>query len=421
MHGHMYRRLHLQVRRDDERGVVAVWVALTLVVLLGFAGWAVDFSHWNDERAHMQKAADAAALAGAVYLPDDPAGAIAAARSIASQNGYPSGVSVTTLASANQLKVTINTTVKSSFAQAIGVGNANLSKHAISEYESPKPLDMVLVFDRTGSMGSVPANSPSGTQLPIANAKDAALDLLKFLNPKRESIALTVLPPSSTMTTCTGASAGAFGIRGTTVPPDVGGANTTWVVSPYPSGPLENDYKNADGTLNTSSQIVKTVNCLQAAGSTDLGDPIEAAATYLKNNGRPGAKKGIIFMTDGAANLPLSLGTPALPVQPCSYANTKAAAVKASGIQVITIGFLSDNPGVCEKDTSGAFKNATVTSLLASMASPVKGVPADNNGCTQAENTDGDNFFCQPSSGDLSSVFVAAAAQLAGRVPRIIE
>ena len=40
----------------------------------------------------MQKAADAAALAGAVYLPDDPAGAIAAAKSLAAQNGYPGGV-----------------------------------------------------------------------------------------------------------------------------------------------------------------------------------------------------------------------------------------------------------------------------------------------------------------------------------------
>ena len=63
-----------------------------MIVLLGFAGWAVDFAHWNDERTNMQKAADAAALAGAVYLPDDPAGAIAAAKSIASKNGYSSGV-----------------------------------------------------------------------------------------------------------------------------------------------------------------------------------------------------------------------------------------------------------------------------------------------------------------------------------------
>ena len=101
----MRRLRHSNLRRDGEHGVVAVWVALTMVVLLGFAGWAVDFSRWNDERAHMQKAADAAALAGAVYLPDDPAGAVAAATSIAAKNGYSSGVSATILSNANQLKV----------------------------------------------------------------------------------------------------------------------------------------------------------------------------------------------------------------------------------------------------------------------------------------------------------------------------
>ena len=69
----MRNRRHLLASHPhNEAGVVAVWTALVMVVLLAFAGWAVDYSHWNDERTHMQKAADAAALAGAVYLPDDP-------------------------------------------------------------------------------------------------------------------------------------------------------------------------------------------------------------------------------------------------------------------------------------------------------------------------------------------------------------
>ena len=118
-------------------------------------------------------------------------------------------------------------------------------------------------------------------------------------------------------------------------------------------------------------------------------------------------------MTDGAANLPT--GT-----QPCQYANDNASAAKAAGIQVLTIGFLSGS-NACVQDTAGPFKNAQVTKVLASMASPIKGVPAQDNGCTDAENTDGDNFFCQPKSADLSSVFLQAAAQLAGRLPRIIE
>ena len=119
------------------------------------------------------------------------------------------------------------------------------------------------------------------------------------------------------------------------------------------------------------------------------------------------------MLTDGAANLPT--GT-----QPCQYANDKAALAKAAGIQVLTIAFLSGS-NACVQDTAGPFRNAEVTRVLASMASPVRGVPAQDNGCNDAENADGDNFFCQPKSADLSTVFLQAAAQLAGRLPRIIE
>ena len=35
-----------------------------------------------------------------------------------------------------------------------------------------------------------------------------------------------------------------------------------------------------------------------------------------------------------------------------------------------------------------------------------------DDGCIAAENTDGDNFFCQPRSEDLKSVFVTAVTQL---------
>ena len=395
----MRRQPPVQGRTRDERGVVAVWLAITMIVLLGFAGWAIDFAHWNDERANLQKAADAAALAGAVYLPDDPAGAIAAAKDIAAKNGYSSGVSVSTLANANQLKVKISTNVKSSFAQAVGIGSADLSKQATSEYESPKPLDMVLILDRTGSMKN-----------DLANAQDAARDLLTFLNPKTDAIALGVLGPSTKTKTCTGANAGAYGAPDTSS--DVGTANNTWMAAPYPLKAPSTDYKTGK-VLNPSSQIVKTVNCLTVANLTDLGDPIAAATSYLNTYGRAGSKRGIIMMTDGEANLPS--GTP-----PCQYANTAATTAKAAGIQVLTIGFGIAGK-TCSSDSSGSFKGSTVTRLLASMASPIKGVPANDNGCTDAENSDGDNFFCQPKTADLSSVFVAAAAQLAGRLPRIVQ
>jgi Flp pilus assembly protein TadG len=51
------------LRRDDERGAVAVLVTLLLVPMLGFAALAVDIGAVYAERARLQVAADAAALA----------------------------------------------------------------------------------------------------------------------------------------------------------------------------------------------------------------------------------------------------------------------------------------------------------------------------------------------------------------------
>lgn len=56
---------------DHERGYVIVWVAATMVVLLGVTGFAVDLGFWYHRAAQLQNAADAGALGGVVYLPGD--------------------------------------------------------------------------------------------------------------------------------------------------------------------------------------------------------------------------------------------------------------------------------------------------------------------------------------------------------------
>ena len=65
-----------------------------LVVLLGSAAFAIDVTMWHLEQTREQKAADAAALAGAVTFPGDATKSDAAALDVATQNGYaPSSIS----------------------------------------------------------------------------------------------------------------------------------------------------------------------------------------------------------------------------------------------------------------------------------------------------------------------------------------
>jgi hypothetical protein len=61
---------------DDQSGQVAIVVALMLVVLLGFAALVVDVGLNWAARTQAQGAADAAALAGVIALPNDPTAAI---------------------------------------------------------------------------------------------------------------------------------------------------------------------------------------------------------------------------------------------------------------------------------------------------------------------------------------------------------
>ncbi|MGI9649197.1 MAG: VWA domain-containing protein [Acidimicrobiia bacterium] len=123
--------------------------------------------------------------------------------------------------------------------------------------------------------------------------------------------------------------------------------------------------------------------------------------THLLNNGRSGVKKGIILLSDGAAN------EPDPERNPCRYAIDMANKAKGAGIEIFTIGF-GVQGDTCQRD-SGVYAGATVTRVLAGMASNSVdncfGVNPD------AENTDGDHFFCEPKDGDLSDIFLQAAAQ----------
>jgi hypothetical protein len=64
------------VRWGDQHGQVAIVVALMLAVLLGVAALVVDVGLNWAARTQAQTAADAAALAGVVSLPGDPAAAV---------------------------------------------------------------------------------------------------------------------------------------------------------------------------------------------------------------------------------------------------------------------------------------------------------------------------------------------------------
>ena len=140
------RRVKFRKRAGDERGYVLVWMALLLTVLMGFAGFGVDTAKLWYSAQKMQKAADAAALGGVVFLPGDLAGGIAEARKIAAQNGYIDGVNGDVVTpfqdptNPDRLDVTISHTEKTTFVALLGVKQVGLKRTAVAEYQGPVPM-----------------------------------------------------------------------------------------------------------------------------------------------------------------------------------------------------------------------------------------------------------------------------------------
>ena len=92
------------LRRRDEAGYAAVLTGLLAsTVFIGMAAIGVDTARWYVEVEKVQKAADAAALAGVTYMPNDLTSARATAIASATKNGYPnSGTSTVTVDAGEQ-------------------------------------------------------------------------------------------------------------------------------------------------------------------------------------------------------------------------------------------------------------------------------------------------------------------------------
>jgi Flp pilus assembly protein TadG len=161
--------------RRDERGVVAVWVAIFSVVLFGIGAFAVDVARWYVEGARLQKAADSAALSGVVYLPGQVTRAQSTARDIADDNGWTiDGTDVTFDAQPvptrpTRLQVRMSSEVQNTFARVLGVDATRITRSATADYAGPVPLGSPCNLFGRQDMESV----VGGTTFPEANCLGA--------------------------------------------------------------------------------------------------------------------------------------------------------------------------------------------------------------------------------------------------------
>lgn len=153
----------------NERGVVMLWVAGMLVALLGVSAFAVDLGWLYLNTSRLQKAADAAALAGVVNLPASPVQADAEAQGAASANKFPIGNPVSnTFASEvlpdNQYEVTLGAQVGTFFLKVVGINSFAIQRVATAQYVLPVPMGSPANCFGIGTTGVVDsAHFPSGS------------------------------------------------------------------------------------------------------------------------------------------------------------------------------------------------------------------------------------------------------------------
>lgn len=117
---------------------------MMLFVLLAAA--VIDLSWYWTNNLRMQRAADAASLAGVVFLPGDTVNAYAAARAEAAKNGYTDGVNgvvVTPLQDPindRRLKVTITGPINTFFARVVGINSWPARRDAKADFVLPVPM-----------------------------------------------------------------------------------------------------------------------------------------------------------------------------------------------------------------------------------------------------------------------------------------
>ncbi|MGF1616974.1 MAG: TadG family pilus assembly protein [Acidimicrobiia bacterium] len=129
-----------------DRGAALAIVATSLFLLMGVAAISADLAWYYLNASRVQRAADAAALAGVVHLPQQPGEADNTALDIANRNGYEHGdlASNTVVTpediSPNQLRVHISTDVDTFFAKVLGWDTMTIARSAVAEFIPPLKL-----------------------------------------------------------------------------------------------------------------------------------------------------------------------------------------------------------------------------------------------------------------------------------------
>ena len=258
-----------------------------------------------------------------------------------------------------------------------------------------KPIDLMLVLDRTGSMCQTSSGASDPACTDLNNAKEGIRTLLTFL--RRED---AVGGPDGAAAGATASASDAT--RRTT-------RTTTAQTLRTRSFALSDDF-SSNGALVTSSDLVSTVNCQKGADRTAYANALEAAQKELDTNGRPDVKNVIVFLSDGAANIGPTYYSSSSPYRqrPCWQGVQSAATIKSKGTLIYSIGYdLNALGGGANKCTQydGDPESPAITAYDA-----IRQIASSPTA-----------FFNKPGPGELKTIFTEIAVDLQRGTSALID
>ena len=464
---------------SEESGQILLMTGVLMAIMLVVVALVIDIGHARLVQRQLQAGVDAAALAGAQELPDaalsqatadqysptpgrknavntiDNATTTSVARCITAIPGCN-----TRFASVNAITVQSVAKVPTFFARLIGVDSLTVSAKATACFPcSVRPLDIMIVLDRTGSMCDV--KLPNGKCRDLEAARDGVKVFLSMMDPKLDRVGLALTPPAVGPSVWTIDSKGKK-TRNSDSPQNVCSAPTQNpfyygfnAYSPWWQAESDSTYKNQDRgfyvvsslsdddidgnpaddyivkdangvwDLNSSAPIVSTLNCVQSAGSTSYSMAVDEAAHELQEHGRAGVQDVIVFFADGGMNTwpnPQATGWPSSGSpwkdQPCGSA-VEAAKRVPGDTAIYTIGYDLENQTApsqrCQKPGAGGHQD---NGQPAEVSQPWGNTPKE---ALTAMASVKENFYYTADANALRILFARVAGDILTNASRLVD
>ncbi|MGI9611117.1 MAG: pilus assembly protein TadG-related protein, partial [Acidimicrobiia bacterium] len=135
-----------KLKNKDERGAAIALVAASITLLMGMAAFGTDLAWFYLNASRIQRAADAGALAGVIWMPTDFTTASSTAHATTQRNGYEDTVDFAVVTPTqvvgeiNQLRVTVTDTVDTFFIRLFGFQDMTITRTATAEFVPPLRL-----------------------------------------------------------------------------------------------------------------------------------------------------------------------------------------------------------------------------------------------------------------------------------------